>query len=183
MTMPLAFGILKTSTSGSMGQYCIRTANPQSGMGGDNSNWSAGTFFEGATTAGRPSDATQAGARGTLCSGVHTCAFVDAQPSTEGAPAHGIPVVGAFSFPHDQSDGPCVTVCSPDKRGAPANHAGGSPTARGMHMKEPTPRHSVGQVWIRRRVGRETTRSTRGKLCRLEGGLYDEEFRLAGSEK
>jgi len=30
------------------------------GIGGDNSNWSAGTFFEGAITAGRPSDATDA---------------------------------------------------------------------------------------------------------------------------
>jgi hypothetical protein len=82
-TTEFAFGILKTSTSGSTGQYCIRTANAQSGglttaydgqapqpwklggaiilgIGGDNSNWSFGTFFEGVTTAGRPSDATDA---------------------------------------------------------------------------------------------------------------------------
>jgi hypothetical protein len=82
-TTEFGFGILKTSTSGSTGQYCIRTANAQSGsvttaydgqapqpwhlggaillgIGGDNSNWSFGTFFEGVITAGRPSDATDA---------------------------------------------------------------------------------------------------------------------------
>jgi hypothetical protein len=78
-TTEFAFGILKTSMSGSTGQYCIRTANAQSGalttaydgqapqpwklggaiilgIGGDNSNWSFGTFFEGVITAGRPAD-------------------------------------------------------------------------------------------------------------------------------
>ena len=30
------------------------------GIGEDNSNWSQGTFFEGAITTGRPSDATDA---------------------------------------------------------------------------------------------------------------------------
>ena len=30
------------------------------GIGGDNSNWSSGTFFEGAVTAGRPADDTDA---------------------------------------------------------------------------------------------------------------------------
>jgi hypothetical protein len=74
-----AFGILKTSSSG----YSIRVGDGQSGflttaydgglpktlrspggiilgIGGDNSNSSFGTFFEGAITAGRPSDATDA---------------------------------------------------------------------------------------------------------------------------
>ncbi len=74
-----AFGILKTSSS----NYAIRVGNAQSGtlttaydgdlpkslshpggiilgIGGDNSNSSLGTFFEGAMTAGRPSDATEA---------------------------------------------------------------------------------------------------------------------------
>jgi hypothetical protein len=82
-TTEFAFGILKTSTLNNTGQYCIRTANGQSGpvatawdgqapqpwrlggaiilgIGGDNSNWSFGTFFEGAITAGRPADATDA---------------------------------------------------------------------------------------------------------------------------
>jgi len=77
--VPYAFGILKTSS----GQYALRMANLQSGnlttaydgaspkgwnngggivlgAGGDNSNHSFGTFFEGAVTAGRPSDATDA---------------------------------------------------------------------------------------------------------------------------
>jgi hypothetical protein len=83
MGIDYAFGILKSSTSGNTGQYAIRTANAQSGslataydgkspqpwklqgaiilgIGGDNSNWSPGTFFEGAITAGRPSDDTDA---------------------------------------------------------------------------------------------------------------------------
>jgi len=74
-----AFGILKTSSS----NYAIRVGNAQSGslttgydgalpktlnhpggiilgIGGDNSNSSLGTFFEGAITAGRPSDTTDA---------------------------------------------------------------------------------------------------------------------------
>jgi hypothetical protein len=77
-----AFGILKISTSGTP-QYAIRVGNGQSGtlttaydgqapatwqlkggiilgIGGDNSNSSLGTFFEGAVTAGRPTDATDA---------------------------------------------------------------------------------------------------------------------------
>jgi len=82
-TMDYAFGILKTSTNGNTPQYAIRVGNAQSGnlttaydgqapatwqgkggiilgIGGDNSNSSFGTFFEGAVTAGRPSDATDA---------------------------------------------------------------------------------------------------------------------------
>lgn len=78
--VPFAFGILKTSAS----NYAIRVGNAQSGalttaydggipmtswsmhggiilgIGGDNSNSSFGTFFEGAVTAGRPADATDA---------------------------------------------------------------------------------------------------------------------------
>jgi hypothetical protein len=72
-----AFGILKTSS----GQYAIRVGSGTSGAlmtaydgaspkgwsngggivlgtGGDNSNHSFGTFYEGVVTAGRPSDAT-----------------------------------------------------------------------------------------------------------------------------
>ena len=74
-----AFGILKTDTSG----YEIRVGNAQSGtlvtanntglpktlnspggiilgIGGDNSNSSGGTFYEGVITSGKPSDATDA---------------------------------------------------------------------------------------------------------------------------
>lgn len=78
MKVPFAFGILKTSS----GKYAIRVANlatatavtttydgnsPKTwenqggillGIGADNSNNSFGTFYEGAITAGRPSDAT-----------------------------------------------------------------------------------------------------------------------------
>jgi hypothetical protein len=79
MAIDYAFGILKTNST----NYAIRTANAQSGaiktaydgntpaslrwamhggivlgIGGDNSNSSKGTFFEGAITAGRPTDAT-----------------------------------------------------------------------------------------------------------------------------
>ena len=78
--VPFAFGVLKTST----GQYALRMGNGQSGglttgydgaapaknfsfgggivlgVGGDNSNHSFGTFFEGAVVSGRPSDATDA---------------------------------------------------------------------------------------------------------------------------
>ena len=77
--VPFAFGILKTNSS----NYAIRVGNAVSGslttgydgalpktlnhpggiilgIGGDNSNSSAGTFFEGVITAGRPSDATDA---------------------------------------------------------------------------------------------------------------------------
>ena len=77
-----AFGILKSNTNGTA-QYAIRVGNAQSGsvttaydgqapaawqekggiilgIGGDNSNSSQGTFFEGAVTMGRPSDATDA---------------------------------------------------------------------------------------------------------------------------
>jgi hypothetical protein len=83
MSVDFAFGIVKTSGSGNASQYAIRAANAQSGdlanaydgpsarqwdnkggivlgVGGDNSNHSYGTFFEGAITAGRPSDATDA---------------------------------------------------------------------------------------------------------------------------
>ncbi len=78
-----AFGVVKTSTSGTA-QYAIRVGNAQAGglttgydgqapttsrgwemqgalvlgTGGDNSNGGSGTFFEGAVTFGRPSDAT-----------------------------------------------------------------------------------------------------------------------------
>jgi hypothetical protein len=78
MTMAYAFGILKTNTGP---DYCIRVANATSGnitnvydgafelpwklggaiilgIGGDNSNSSTGTFYEGVITAGRPSNAT-----------------------------------------------------------------------------------------------------------------------------
>jgi hypothetical protein len=77
-TMDFAFGILKTSAT----NYAIRVGDAQSGdlttaydgnlpfstwhmkggiilgIGGDNSNSSQGTFFEGAVTTGRPSDET-----------------------------------------------------------------------------------------------------------------------------
>jgi len=79
MAIPFAFGILKTSS----GKYAIKSADGTSGtlttnydgaspktwankggiilgIGGDNSNHSFGTFFEGALTNGRPSDATDA---------------------------------------------------------------------------------------------------------------------------
>jgi hypothetical protein len=79
MSVDFAFGILKTSS----GRYAIRTANGQTGslttaydgdspkawfnvggivlgIGADNSNRAPGTFFEGAITSGRPSDATDA---------------------------------------------------------------------------------------------------------------------------
>ncbi|MEO6598921.1 MAG: arabinofuranosidase catalytic domain-containing protein [Polyangiaceae bacterium] len=79
MGVDYAFGLLKTS----VGKYAIKAANAQSGaltvaydgaspkqwnnkgaivmgIGGDNSNHSPGTFFEGAITTGRPSDATDA---------------------------------------------------------------------------------------------------------------------------
>ncbi len=77
--MPYAMGVLKTDAT----TYAIRVGNAQSGalttayngatptslvwqmkggivlgIGGDNSNSSFGTFFEGAVTAGRPTDAT-----------------------------------------------------------------------------------------------------------------------------
>jgi non-reducing end alpha-L-arabinofuranosidase len=78
-TMPFAFGILKTDAQA----YAIRVGNGQSGslttaydgaapatfataggiilgVGGDNSNSSQGTFFEGAIASGRPSDTTDA---------------------------------------------------------------------------------------------------------------------------
>jgi non-reducing end alpha-L-arabinofuranosidase len=80
ITFKYALGILKTNAS----SYAIRVGNAQSGslttaydgalpfatwkmkggivlgISGDNSNSSYGTFFEGAITAGRPSDATDA---------------------------------------------------------------------------------------------------------------------------
>jgi hypothetical protein len=80
-TVDYAFGIVKTSTTAGTPQYAIRVGDAQTGglttaydgqaphawqmggavllgIGGDNSNGSAGTFFEGAVTAGRPSDTT-----------------------------------------------------------------------------------------------------------------------------
>jgi len=74
-----AFGITKTSTENNQPKYCLRMGNAQTGdlttafdgnapttwhteggitlgVGGDNSNSSFGTFFEGCITAGRPSD-------------------------------------------------------------------------------------------------------------------------------
>jgi len=83
LAVPFALGILKTSTTPAPGQYALRMGNAQSGnlataydgvspkmwgngggivlgVGGDNSNHSFGTFFEGAVTMGRPSDATDA---------------------------------------------------------------------------------------------------------------------------
>jgi hypothetical protein len=77
MKVEFAFGILKTSS----GQYAIKAGNAQSGtlataydgaspkqwdnggavalgIGGDNSNSSFGTFYEGALTTGRPSNET-----------------------------------------------------------------------------------------------------------------------------
>jgi len=79
MGVDYALGILKTNAT----NYAIRVGNAQSGglttaydgkppanwqmkggivlgIGGDNSNSSLGTFFEGAITAGRPADATDA---------------------------------------------------------------------------------------------------------------------------
>jgi hypothetical protein len=86
MTMDYAFGISKASTANNLPQYCLRMANAQRGgtpvtnlvtaydgrapstwkmeggillgIGGDNSNSSYGTWFEGCITAGRPSDKT-----------------------------------------------------------------------------------------------------------------------------
>ena len=78
LAIPYAFGILETSA----GQYALRMGDATSGVlqtaydgaapaqwileggiilgiGGDNSNWSYGTFYEGAITAGRPSLQTQ----------------------------------------------------------------------------------------------------------------------------
>ena len=83
LAVPFAFGILKTSTTPAPGQYALRMGNAQSGnlvtaydgvspkpwgngggivlgVGGDNSNHSFGTFFEGAVTMGRPADAIDA---------------------------------------------------------------------------------------------------------------------------
>ena len=77
LAVPFAFGILKTSTQ----KYALRMGDAQSGdlttgydgaspkgwgnkggiilgIGGDNSNSSNGTFFEGVIVSGRPSDAT-----------------------------------------------------------------------------------------------------------------------------
>jgi hypothetical protein len=81
VTWDYGFGIVKTDTANGTPQYAIRVGDAQSGglttaydgkapgawnlqggvvlgIGGDNSNTSYGTFFEGAITAGRPSDAT-----------------------------------------------------------------------------------------------------------------------------
>jgi hypothetical protein len=81
VTSDYAFGLVKTDTFGSTPRYAIRVGDANGaglttaydgtapaawnmqgaivlGIGGDNSNTSYGTFFEGAITAGRPSDAT-----------------------------------------------------------------------------------------------------------------------------
>jgi hypothetical protein len=81
-TWDYAFGLVKTDTAAGIPRYAILVGDGQSGglttaydgrapgaawnlqggivlgIGGDNSNTSYGTFFEGAITAGRPSDAT-----------------------------------------------------------------------------------------------------------------------------
>jgi hypothetical protein len=79
--IPYAFGILKTGTSGNTPQWVLKVGNGTTttlttaysgtapgnwqlqgavllGTGGDNSNSAWGTFYEGAMTAGQPSDAT-----------------------------------------------------------------------------------------------------------------------------
>ncbi len=79
--IPYAFGVLKTGTSSNTPQWVLKVGNGTTttlttaysgtapgnwqlqgavvlGTGGDNSNSSWGTFFEGAMTAGQPSDAT-----------------------------------------------------------------------------------------------------------------------------
>jgi hypothetical protein len=84
MTMKYAFGVVSSDSSNGA-QYAIRAADATSGslttaydgkapanwglkggivlgIGGDNSNSSFGTFFEGAITAGRPTSATDAAA-------------------------------------------------------------------------------------------------------------------------
>jgi hypothetical protein len=81
ITWNYAFGISKASTENNQPKYCLRMGNAQSGdlttawdgnapttwkmeggillgIGGDNSNSSYGTFFEGCITFGRPSDET-----------------------------------------------------------------------------------------------------------------------------
>ncbi len=82
VTWDYAFGLVKTSTVNNTPQWAMRVGDAQSGglttaydgqapgngwnlqgavllgTGGDNSNSSYGTFFEGAITYGRPSDAT-----------------------------------------------------------------------------------------------------------------------------
>lgn len=127
MTMDYAFGILKTNST----NYAIRTANAQSGglttaydgntpatlrwamhggivlgIGGDNSNSSQGTFFEGAITAGRPSDATddlilknvQAAGYGSNVVGIGPGGFAAAET---GAPA-------AFQVRYDRATGRAI---------------------------------------------------------------------------
>jgi hypothetical protein len=82
-TQEFAFGLLKTSTDAGTPQYAIRVVDPATnalttayngpapspwvlgggivlGIGGDNSNWAGGTFFEGTIVSGRPSDETDA---------------------------------------------------------------------------------------------------------------------------
>ena len=79
--IPFAFGILNTGTMNSMPEWVLKTANATTGTlstayngvapgkwalqgalllgtGGDNSNSSYGTFYEGAVTMGQPTDAT-----------------------------------------------------------------------------------------------------------------------------
>jgi hypothetical protein len=83
VTSDYAFGLVKTDTVNNTPQWAMRVGDAQSGglttaydgkapavwnlqgavllgTGGDNSNTSYGTFFEGAVTYGRPSDATDA---------------------------------------------------------------------------------------------------------------------------
>lgn len=78
---PFAFGVLKVSTTANMPMYVLKAGDATTGtlatayngaapaawnlqggivlgIGGDNSNSSFGTFYEGAITAGQPSDAT-----------------------------------------------------------------------------------------------------------------------------
>jgi hypothetical protein len=80
-TIPYAFGMLKTGMRSNMPTWVLKVGNATTGAlttaydgaapgkwqlqgalllgtGGDNSNSSWGTFFEGAVTAGQPSDAT-----------------------------------------------------------------------------------------------------------------------------
>jgi hypothetical protein len=81
--VPFAFGVLSTGTEDSTPQYALRMGDATSGsmttaydgpiyitwdlggsiilgIGGDNSNWSWGTFFEGVMTADRPSEQADA---------------------------------------------------------------------------------------------------------------------------
>ena len=52
-------GALQTAYDGAAPAQWILEGGIILGIGGDNSNWSYGTFYEGAITAGRPSLQTQ----------------------------------------------------------------------------------------------------------------------------